>query len=100
MHYALERLDANRLRIRTPANLDIVLYANEQVYLDAASVDEIRAFAVYPLAPPGRRAWERALLEEAPSRYKDVTPVIETVVDGDIASKVARLWPLLTIKGP
>jgi tRNA-splicing ligase RtcB len=50
--------------------------------------------------PPGRRAWERALLEEAPSRYKDVTPVIETVVDGDIASKVARLWPLLTIKGP
>jgi tRNA-splicing ligase RtcB len=44
--------------------------------------------------------WERALLEEAPSRYKDATPVIETVVDGDIASKVARLWPLLTIKGP
>jgi tRNA-splicing ligase RtcB len=43
--------------------------------------------------------WERALLEEAPSRYKDVTPVIETIAGGDIASKVARLWPLLTIKG-
>jgi tRNA-splicing ligase RtcB len=46
-----------------------------------------------------RAEWERALLEEAPSRYKDVTPVIDTVVDGGIASKVARLWPLLTIKG-
>lgn len=46
-----------------------------------------------------RAEWERALLEEAPSRYKDVTPVIETVVGGDVASKVARLWPLLTVKG-
>jgi tRNA-splicing ligase RtcB (3'-phosphate/5'-hydroxy nucleic acid ligase) len=46
-----------------------------------------------------REEWERSLLEEAPSRYKDVTPVIETVVDADVASKVARLWPLLTIKG-
>jgi glucokinase len=45
VHSALERLDANRLRIRTPANLDIVLYANEHMHLDAASVDEIRAFA-------------------------------------------------------
>ena len=45
-----------------------------------------------------RMEWERALLEEAPSRYKDVTPVIETVVRGDVASKVARLWPLVTIK--
>lgn len=46
-----------------------------------------------------RADWERALLEEAPSRYKDVTPVIETVTGADIASKVARLWPLLTVKG-
>jgi tRNA-splicing ligase RtcB len=46
-----------------------------------------------------RAEWERALLEEAPSRYKDVTPVIETVVGGGVAGKVARLWPLLTIKG-
>ena len=45
-----------------------------------------------------REEWERALLEEAPSRYKDVTPVIETVVGADIASKVVSLWPLLTIK--
>ena len=46
-----------------------------------------------------RTDWERSLLEEAPSRYKDVAPVIETVTDAGIASKVARLWPLLTVKG-
>ena len=46
-----------------------------------------------------RTDWERSLLEEAPSRYKDVVPVIETVTDAGIASKVARLWPLLTVKG-
>jgi tRNA-splicing ligase RtcB len=46
-----------------------------------------------------REEWERSLLEEAPSRYKAVTPVIETMVGADVASKVARLWPLLTIKG-
>lgn len=51
------------------------------------------------LRPDIRTEWERSLMEEAPSCYKDVTPVIETVVGGDIASKVARLWPLLTIKG-
>ena len=51
------------------------------------------------LRPDVRAEWERALSEEAPSRYKDVTPVIDTVVGAGIASKVARLWPLLTIKG-
>ena len=45
MHPALERLDAHRLRVRAQDDLDIVLYANEQVFLDAASVDEIRSFA-------------------------------------------------------
>jgi tRNA-splicing ligase RtcB len=46
-----------------------------------------------------REDWERALMEEAPSRYKDVTPVIDTVTEAGIAGKVARLWPLLTVKG-
>lgn len=46
-----------------------------------------------------RAGWERSLLEEAPSRYKDVMPVIETVTGAGIASRVARLWPLLTVKG-
>ncbi|MGH6815823.1 MAG: RtcB family protein [Hyphomicrobiaceae bacterium] len=46
-----------------------------------------------------RAEWQRALLEEAPSRYKDVTPAIETVTGAGIASKVVSLWPLLTVKG-
>jgi tRNA-splicing ligase RtcB len=46
-----------------------------------------------------RQDWERSLMEEAPSRYKDVTPVIDTVAAAGIAGKVARLWPLLTVKG-
>lgn len=39
------------------------------------------------------------LKEEAPSAYKDITPVIETIEQAEIARPVARLWPLLTIKG-
>ena len=39
------------------------------------------------------------LREEAPYAYKDVTPVVQTVEDAGIARRVARLWPLLTIKG-
>jgi tRNA-splicing ligase RtcB len=39
------------------------------------------------------------LKEEAPYAYKDVTPVVGTVEDAGIARRVARLWPLLTIKG-
>jgi tRNA-splicing ligase RtcB len=39
------------------------------------------------------------LKEEAPYAYKDVGPVVQTVEDAHIARRVARLWPLLTIKG-
>ena len=39
------------------------------------------------------------LKEEAPAAYKDITSVIETVEQAGIARPVARLWPLLTIKG-
>jgi tRNA-splicing ligase RtcB len=41
----------------------------------------------------------QTLMEEAPSQYKSVTPVVETVADAGIASPVARLRPLLTVKG-
>ena len=30
---------------------------------------------------------------------KDITPVVQTVGDAGIARRVARLWPLMTIKG-
>jgi tRNA-splicing ligase RtcB len=39
------------------------------------------------------------LAEEAPSAYKDVDKVVETVVAAGIARKVARLLPLVVIKG-
>ena len=39
------------------------------------------------------------LAEEAPSAYKDVDAVVETVVAAGIARKVARLRPLAVIKG-
>lgn len=43
--------------------------------------------------------YEGRLKEEAPYAYKDITPVIDTVESAGVASRVARLWPLLTIKG-
>lgn len=39
------------------------------------------------------------LKEEAPYAYKDITPVVQTVEDAAVARRVARTWPLLTIKG-
>jgi tRNA-splicing ligase RtcB len=39
------------------------------------------------------------LAEEAPSAYKDVDAVVETVVAAGIAHKVARLRPLAVVKG-
>jgi tRNA-splicing ligase RtcB len=40
-----------------------------------------------------------SLAEEAPSAYKDVDAVVETVVGAGIARKVARLEPVAVIKG-
>ena len=39
------------------------------------------------------------LAEEAPSAYKDVDEVVETVTKAGIARKVARLRPVGVIKG-
>lgn len=39
------------------------------------------------------------LAEEAPQAYKDVDDVVETVVEAGIARKVARLRPVVVIKG-
>jgi tRNA-splicing ligase RtcB len=39
------------------------------------------------------------LAEEAPAAYKDVDVVVETVTQAGIAEKVARLKPLVVIKG-
>ena len=39
------------------------------------------------------------LAEEAPEAYKDVDLVVETVTKAGITGKVARLKPLVVIKG-
>jgi tRNA-splicing ligase RtcB len=41
----------------------------------------------------------QSLAEEAPAAYKDVDAVVETVTKVDIARKVARLVPVVVIKG-
>lgn len=43
--------------------------------------------------------YEKRLMEEAPYAYKDVEPVVDSVEDANVARKVARLWPLVTVKG-
>jgi tRNA-splicing ligase RtcB len=39
------------------------------------------------------------LAEEAPAAYKDVDAVVDTVVNAGIARKVARLRPIVVVKG-
>ena len=39
------------------------------------------------------------LAEEAPTAYKDVDEVVETVIGAGIARKVARLRPVAVVKG-
>lgn len=43
--------------------------------------------------------YHRRVKEEAPYAYKDVGPVIRTVEEAGVARRVARLWPLMTVKG-
>jgi tRNA-splicing ligase RtcB (3'-phosphate/5'-hydroxy nucleic acid ligase) len=37
--------------------------------------------------------------EEAPFAYKPITPVVQTVEEAGVARRVARLFPLVTVKG-
>ncbi len=43
--------------------------------------------------------YEQRLMEEAPYAYNPIEPVVDSVEDARIARKVARLFPLLTVKG-
>jgi tRNA-splicing ligase RtcB len=43
--------------------------------------------------------YHRRMKEEAPYAYKPVTPVVQSVEDAGVARRVARLWPLVTVKG-
>ena len=69
---------------------------------DLAELKQIRVVTKVDLAKVRRDIAEeygRDLLEEAPSQYKPVTPVVDTVRDANIASPVAMLRPILTVKG-
>jgi len=44
-------------------------------------------------------AWRRDLKQEAPWAYKDVGPVVDSLVHADVATPVVKLRPLLTVKG-
>lgn len=58
-----------------------------------------------PDAPQVRRRrdilekYHQRMKEEAPHAYKPITPVVRSVEDAGIARRVARLWPLVTVKG-
>ena len=43
--------------------------------------------------------YHRRMKEEAPSAYKAITPVVQSVEDAGVARRVARLWPMATVKG-
>jgi tRNA-splicing ligase RtcB len=42
---------------------------------------------------------KRGVAEEAPGAYKDVTAVVQAAHDAGLARKVARLAPLICVKG-
>jgi tRNA-splicing ligase RtcB (3'-phosphate/5'-hydroxy nucleic acid ligase) len=79
-------------------------HVDEQLYTETLA--RLRVVTpIDPTAPDVRlrrdvlAEYHDRLKEEAPYAYKDITPVIQTVEDAAIARRVARLWPLLTIKG-
>jgi tRNA-splicing ligase RtcB len=41
----------------------------------------------------------KRLSEEAPAAYKDIEPVVDSLVSADVAHRVASLVPLVTVKG-
>lgn len=76
---------------------------------DAAFRDFIDRFKVITPIDPNRpeiksrpdilKKWEDEIKAEAPYAYKDITPIIQTHVDNGMAKVVARLEPILTVKG-
>lgn len=79
-------------------------HVDERTYED--TFEKLRVVTpIDPTAPEVRlrrdvlAQYHDRLKEEAPYAYKDITPVVQTVEDAGVARRVARMWPLLTIKG-
>ena len=77
--------------------------------VDDKEIDEfLRNFRIVtPMDPnsaevKGRRdilgKWRAQLKQEAPMTYKNITPVVETLKEAQIAQPVAELFPILTVK--
>jgi tRNA-splicing ligase RtcB len=79
-------------------------HVDERTYKD--TFERLRVVTpIDPTAPDVRlrrdvlAEYHDRLKEEAPYAYKDITPVVQTVEDARVARRVARMWPLLTVKG-
>ncbi len=79
-------------------------HVGDDVY--AAAMEKVRV--VTPIDPesPGVRnrrdiltKYHQRLKEEAPFAYKPITPVVQTVEEAGVARRVARVFPLVTVKG-
>jgi tRNA-splicing ligase RtcB len=57
-------------------------------------IDELAARGILIRSPSAR-----GVAEEAPGAYKDVSSVVDAARDAGLARKVARLKPLVCIKG-
>jgi tRNA-splicing ligase RtcB len=57
-------------------------------------IDELAARGIVVLS-----ASARGVAEEAPGAYKDVSAVVDAAEQAGLARKVARLAPLICIKG-
>jgi tRNA-splicing ligase RtcB len=57
-------------------------------------IEELAARGITVLSPSAR-----GVAEEAPGAYKDVTAVVDSAEHAGLARKVARLSPLICIKG-
>jgi tRNA-splicing ligase RtcB len=79
-------------------------HVDEHVYQEA--VESLHVVTPIDPASPavrGRRdilaKYHDRMKEEAPYAYKPITPVIESIEQGNVAKRVARLKPLVTVKG-
>ena len=79
------------------------------MHVDDKEIDEfLNNFRIVTSVNPndaevkGRRdilgKWKAQLKQEAPMTYKDITPVVETLKQAQIAQPVAELFPILTVK--
>ena len=65
-----------------------------RTWLGRQVVDELAARGILVRCPSAR-----SIAEEAPGAYKDVTAVVEATESARLARMVARLEPLVCVKG-